>query len=107
MQGARDEHFAYLCWSWLRQDGPRGRTVPGGGAVRALLADGQIVHRCAVESVITTAWNLAGEVVGRVRAIYVRVPVGDDDLFGWMVHSHLVPDGDDELEVPHVERFDG
>jgi hypothetical protein len=107
VMGARDAHFAYLAWSWMRQDGPKGDTVSGGGAVRALLRDGQIVHRCGVDALVTTAWNMAGEEVGRVRAIYVRVPLGVDDLFGWIVHSHLIPDRHREIEVPHVERVDG
>jgi hypothetical protein len=108
-QGDHSRHFAYLSWSWVRQDGENERdaaTVPGGGAVRALLGDGQVVHRCAVESVTTPAWSLDGRVVGRVRAIYVRVPAGDTDLFGWIVHSHLIPTGKkDEEVVPHLERI--
>ena len=92
--GERDQHFAYLCWSWLRQDGLNGGTVSGGGAVRALLKDGQVVHRCAVEAMRTPAWNLQGTFVGWVVAVYVRVPVGEESLFGWIVHS-----------PPHPERL--
>jgi hypothetical protein len=108
VQGARDQHFAYLSWSWLRQDGDDGETVPGGGAVRALLADGQLVHRCAVESITTPAWDLEGDLVGRVVAIYVRVPAGVGvDLYGWIVHSHLVPDDSGRFQrVMHLERAD-
>jgi hypothetical protein len=86
-----DKHFVYLCWSWMRQDGLSGDQdleVAGGGAVRALLAPGQIVHRCDVESITAPAWNRDGDVVGRVTAIYVRAPVGDNDLYGWIPHSH-------------------
>lgn len=107
VQGERDQHFAYLCWSWLRQDGARGDTVPGGGAVRALLKDGQLVHRCGVEALRTPAWNLKGELVGWVVAIYVRVPVGEDSLYGWVVHSHVIPRGDSLDQIPHLVRADG
>lgn len=107
VQGEDDQHFAYLCWSWVRQDGARGGTVSGGGAVRALLKDGQLVHRCAVESLRTPAWNLKGRRVGWVVAIYVRLPVGDDSLYGWIVHSHVITTPDGRLDhVPHVVRAD-
>jgi hypothetical protein len=74
-QGTRDEHFVYLLWSWLRTGGQADQgeqrfEVSGGGAVRALLAPGQIVHRCDVQSIVSPAWNRAGDVVGRVVAIY-------------------------------------
>lgn len=102
VQGTGDRHFAYLCWSWVRQDGPDGPTVSGGGAIRALLAPGQIVERCAVEPMTTPAWDRDGEIVGQVVVVYVRVPVGGEALFGWVVHSHLIPDGDDWRRRAHL-----
>ena len=94
-QGGGGEHFAYLCWSWLRtgtraDQGEQRYEVSGGGAIRALLAPGQIVHRCDVRSISSPAWNRAGDEVGRVVAIYARAEFGDVSLYGWMVHSHLV-----------------
>lgn len=107
-QGDRSEHFAYLAWSWVRQDGIDGGTVSGGGAIRALLRDGQLVHRCAVESITSPAWDMEGKRVGAVVAIYVRVPLGDgSDVFGWMVHSHLIPTTPGRFQrVLHVETAD-
>jgi hypothetical protein len=109
-QGGRDQHFAYLCWSWLRQDGMDGDPrfeVGGGGAVRTLLRPGQIVHRCDVKSITNPAWNRDGDVVGRVTAIYVQVPMAGIDLYGWMVHSHQPREGDEWGELqPHLSRID-
>jgi hypothetical protein len=95
-QGGRGEHFAYLCWSWLRTGarddrGEQRDEVSGGGAIRALLRPGQVVHRCDVRSISSPAWDRQGNEVGRVVAIYARARFGDVDLFGWMVHSHLIP----------------
>jgi len=90
-QGGRDQHFAYLCWSWMRQDGMEGDRrfeVGGGGAVRTLLKPGQILHRCDVDSITNPAWDKNGNVVGRVTAVYVQVPIAGINLYGWTVHSH-------------------
>ena len=111
-QGDRSERFAYLCWSWLRtgdrhDHGERQFIVRGGGAIRALLRPGQVVGRCDVESISSPAWNRAGEEVGRVVAIYARVRFGDVDLFGWMVHSHLIPTATGFSRQFHVERVRG
>lgn len=96
-QGGRDQHFAYLCWSWMRQDGMDGDPrfeVSGGGAVRTLLPPGQVVERCDVESIVNPAWDRDGSVVGRVTAVYVQVPIAGVDLYGWVVHSHQPREGD-------------
>jgi hypothetical protein len=109
-QGGRDQHFAYLCWSWLRQDGMDGDPrfeVGGGGAVRTLVRPGQIVHRCDVKSITNSAWDRNGKVVGRVTAIYVQVPVAGIDLYGWIVHSHQPREGGEWGELqPHLTRID-
>jgi hypothetical protein len=100
-----DQHFVYLCWSWTRQDGLSGERaleVRGGGAVRALLAPGQIVHRCDVESVTAPAWDRDGNVVGSVTAVYVRAPVGGNDLYGWIPHSHQPEGGRRQMHVATV-----
>jgi hypothetical protein len=109
-QGARDQHFAYLCWSWMRQDGMEGDKrleVGGGGAVRTLLRRDQVVERCDVRAISNSAWDRDGNVVGRVRAVYVRVPVPGVNLYGWVVHSHAprVNQGWGDW-VPHLERLD-
>src|SRR3954451_11446353 len=109
-QGARNQHFAYLCWSWMRQDGMAGDKrleVGGGGAVRTLLREGQVVERCDVETIMAPAWDRNGDVVGRVRAVYVRVPVPGVNLYGWVVHSHAPRVDDDWGDwVAHLERLD-
>ena len=109
-QGGRDQHFAYLCWSWLRQDGMDGDRrleVGGGGAVRTLLRPGQLVRRCNVERIVAPAWNRAGNLVGRVTAVYVQVPIAGVDLYGWMVHSHQPRvDGEWGDLQPHLNRVD-
>ena len=108
-QGDGTASFAYLCWSWLRT-GARGDSgeqefeVSGGGAIRALLAPGQVVHRCDVQSISSPAWDRAGNDVGRVVAIYARASFGDVDLYGWMVHSHLIPTDAGFSRQLHVER---
>jgi hypothetical protein len=97
-----DKHFVYLCWSWMRQDGPTGEQeleVSGGGAVRALLAPGQIVHRCDVESITAPAWDRNGDVMGTVTAIYVRARVRGNDLYGWLPHSHQPTGGPRQMHV--------
>ena len=108
-QGGRDQHFAYLCWSWMRQDGMgsgRRFEVSGGGAVRTLLHSGQVVERCDVESITAPAWDRDGNLVGRVTAVYVKVPVAGVALYGWVVHSHQPGvDGDWGDRVPHLERI--
>jgi hypothetical protein len=106
-QGTRDEHFAYLCWSWVRQDGLSGAQsldVDGGGAVRTLLPPDQVVHRCDVDSVTAPAWNRRGDILGRVVAIYVRATIGASDLYGWMVHSHIDFTGHSAVRRLHVVR---
>jgi hypothetical protein len=97
------EHFAYLCWSWMRQSGDRGDTVRGGGAIRTILQPGQVVHRCDVQKIDSPAWDRAGNMVGRVTAIYVRVPTGGTDLYGWMVHSHTEIVNGQAVRHLHVE----
>jgi hypothetical protein len=98
-----DGHFAYLCWSWMRQTGDDGDVVAGGGAVRTILRDGQVVFGCDVEELDCPAWDRAGNPVGRVAAMYVRVPTGGTDLYGWMVKSHTeVVDGKPARHL-HVE----
>lgn len=80
-QGARtDIHYSYLIWSALN--------VGGGGMVRTLLAPGQIVRPCDVESVTMSAWDRDGAVNGSVTARYVRITAGTCPLYGWMVWSH-------------------
>jgi hypothetical protein len=109
-QGAGDQHFAYLCWSWLRQDGMDGDPrfeVSGGGAVRTLIKPGQVVRRCDVQSITNPAWAKTGDVVGRVTAIYVEVPIAGLDLYGWIVHSHQpFIDGEWGDRVLHLDRVD-
>jgi hypothetical protein len=109
-QGARDQHFAYLCWSWLRQDGMEGDRrfeVGGGGAIRSLLRPGQVVHRCDIESITNPAWDKAGNVIGRVTAIYVQVPIAGINLYGWTVHSHQpLVDGEWGERQAHLKRVD-
>jgi hypothetical protein len=109
-QGAGDRHFAYLCWSWLRQDGMDGDPrleVRGGGAIRTLLGPGQVVKRCDVESITAPAWDRGGNVVGRVTAIYVQVPIAGIDLYGWIVHSHEPATATGwEAMQPHLKRLD-
>jgi hypothetical protein len=109
-QGAGNQHFVYLMWSWMRQDGMDGNPrfeVSGGGAIRTLLRPGQIVHRCDVESITNPAWDRTGEVVGRVTAVYVQVPIAGIDLYGWMVHSHQPwVDGEWGEQRPHLTRVD-
>jgi hypothetical protein len=108
-QGGRGEHFAYLCWSWLRTGtradaGEKRYEVSGGGAIRALLRPGQIVHRCDVRSISSPAWDRAGNEVGRVVAIYARAEFGAVDLYGWMVHSHLVKTDTGWSRQMHVRK---
>jgi len=109
-QGGGDEHFAYLCWSWLRQDGDDGHPrfeVGGGGAIRTLLKPGQIVNRCDVESITNPAWDKNGDVIGRVTAVYVQVPIGGLELYGWTVHSHQpIVDGEPGDRQMHLTRVD-
>ena len=69
-------------------DGDRRLEAAGGGAVRTLLRPGQIVHRCDVDRITNPAWDKAGDVVGRVTAIYAQVPIARIDLYRWIVHSH-------------------
>ena len=108
-QGDATERFAYLCWSWLRDGSKDDRgeqhfEVSGGGAIRALLKPGQIVERCDVQSINSPAWNRAGDEVGRVVAIYARASFGGVDLYGWMVHSHLIATASGVSRQLHVER---
>jgi hypothetical protein len=80
-QGDRhDIHYSYLLWSFLN--------VRGGGMVRTLLAPGQVVRACDVQSVTMSAWDRSGAVNGQVTARYVRTYAGSCPVYGWMVWSH-------------------
>jgi hypothetical protein len=58
-QGDRhDIHYSYLLWSFLN--------ARGGGHVRALLREGQVVQPCDVDPILMDAFNSAGNVDGTV-----------------------------------------
>jgi hypothetical protein len=80
-QGDRhDIHYSYLVWSFV--------DVRGGGMVRTLLAPGQVVRACDVESVTMDAWDRAGAVDGQVTARYVQTFAGSCPIYGWMAWTH-------------------
>lgn len=87
-------HYTYLNWSWLN--------VAGGGVVRALVPEGQVVHRCDVPSIKLDTVTEDGKKNGWVRAIYVKTAIGDQWVQGWMVHSHQ-HDGDPAITY-HVAK---
>lgn len=86
-------HYSYLSWSWIN--------VAGGGVVRAVLPEGQVVHRCDVPSIKLDSVREDGSKNGWVRAIYVRAAVGDQWVYGWIVHSHSY----EGTTVYHVKKM--
>jgi hypothetical protein len=106
VNGAGTEHFAYLCWSWMRQNGRDGAIVSGGGAIRTILRSGQAVERCGVKAITSAAFDRDSKRVGGVVAIYARVRFGDDSLYGWMVHSHLIPTAGGFNRVMHLDAVE-
>jgi hypothetical protein len=92
-QGDRhDIHYSYLVWSFVN--------VRGGGMVRTLLEQEQVVEPCDVEPVTMTAWDRAGDANGSVTARYVRVYGGSCPLYGWMAWTHSYRGG---APVTHVK----
>jgi len=93
-QGDRhDIHYSYLIWSFLN--------AHGGGMVRALLRDGQVVQPCDVPGLELPAFDREGNVNGMVTGRYVGATAADGaELFGWMVWTHQVGDAD---PVAHAE----
>jgi hypothetical protein len=81
-QGENDGaiHYTYLLWSWI--------DVAGGGTVRTLLAQGQVVRACDVASITSPSYGSDGAVNGEVTARYVRALAGSCPVYGWMVWSH-------------------
>jgi len=80
-QGDRtDIHYSYVLWSFVN--------VRGGGIVRTLLKDDQVIRPCDVEPIVMDSWDSAGAVNGRVIARYVRIMAGTCPIYGWMVWSH-------------------
>jgi hypothetical protein len=96
-QGDRhDVHYSYLLWSFL--------DARGGGMVRALLAEGQVVRPCAVDARELPAYDAEGAVNGSVVGRYVAAEAGDCTLYGWMAWAHTVGDGE---PVAHAEPVGG
>ena len=92
-QGDRhDVHYSYLLWSFL--------DARGGGMVRALLAEGQVVWPCAVDPLELPAYDNEGGVNGAVTGRYVATEVAGGWLYGWMAWSHRSGDAD---PVAHAE----
>jgi hypothetical protein len=92
-QGDRhDVHYSYLLWSFL--------DARGGGMVRALLAEGQVVWPCTVDPVELPAWDRAGARNGSVTGRYVATEVTGAWLYGWMAWSHRSDGGE---PVAHAE----
>lgn len=97
--GDRDVNYQYLLWDWVGkyywQDGKPlvanrigGGITAGYGAVRTILKPGTIVTRCNVQGITSRAWQAeTSHVEGRVTAVYVRVKVGDNTVYGWLEHS--------------------
>ena len=86
-QGDRhDIHYAYLLWSFL--------DARGGGMVRALLRDGQVVWPCAVDPRELPAYDAEGNVNGAVTGRYVAIEAAGGWLYGWMAWSHRWGDGE-------------
>jgi hypothetical protein len=85
-QGDRhDVHYSYLVWSFV--------DARGGGHVRALLEQGQVVQPCDVDPILMQAFDRSGNVNGSVLARYVRTEAGGTPLYGWMVWEHDAQDG--------------
>jgi hypothetical protein len=92
-QGDRhDVHYSYLLWSFL--------DARGGGMVRALLREGQVVWPCAVRPVELPAYDREGAGNGSVTGRYVGTDVAGGRLYGWMAWSHRSGDGE---PVAHAE----
>ena len=75
--------------------------------VRALIKDGQVFHRCAVNSINSKAYASGTSTeVGRVTAIYgkTRASASAPWVYGWVIHSHQpkLPDGSYGARVFHV-----
>ena len=80
-QGSRhDIHYSYLLWSFVN--------VRGGGIVRTLLKDDQLIRPCDVAPITMSSWDRAGAVNGQVTARYVRILAGSCPVYGWMVWEH-------------------
>ena len=86
-QGERhDVHYTYLLWSLPN--------VRGGGMVRALLRDGQVLSPCDARPVLMNSFDSNGEVNGWVEGVYVRLELDDAELFGWTIAAHALGDGE-------------
>ena len=80
-QGDRhDIHYSYVLWSFVN--------VRGGGIVRTLLKDDQLIRPCEVAPITMDSWDRVGAVNGRVTARYVRILAGTCPIYGWMAWSH-------------------
>lgn len=80
-QGDRhDVHYTYLLWSFVN--------VRGGGMVRALLRDGDLVDLCDVSPVTMDSYDETGSTNGLVEAVYVRTVQAGNVLYGWIVSTH-------------------
>jgi hypothetical protein len=74
-------HYTYLLWNFTN--------VAGGGVVRADLPPDQAFHRCNVKTIKQIAYTDDGKKeIGWVKAVYGKVSVGGNWLYGWIVHSH-------------------
>ena len=74
-------HYTPLLWNFTN--------VPGGGVERAVLAPDQAFHRCNVRSIKQIAYTDDGKTeIGWVKAVYGKARIGDNWLYGWIVHSH-------------------
>ena len=93
-----DYHYSYLVWSFVN--------VRGGGIVRTLLKDDQVVQPCDVASITMDSWDRAGIVNGTVTARYVRILAGTCPVYGWMVWSHDYF-GDTKDAVAHARLATG
>jgi hypothetical protein len=95
-QGDRhDLHYNYLLWSFLN--------AHGGGMVRALLRDVDVVTVCDVPPIAMHAYDEAGAVNGRVEAVYVCSEQAGTALYGWTVSAHELF-GDGRGRVEHLQR---
>jgi hypothetical protein len=78
---AERHHYTYLLWNFTN--------VRGGGVVRADLAPEQAFHRCNVRAIKQIAYTDDGRTeIGWVKSVYGKARVGDNWLYGWIVHSH-------------------
>ncbi len=97
-QGDRhDIHYSVMTWSWLN--------VRQGGMNRALVREGQVVHRCDVEAITYPSWDRLGNPNREVVGIYVKTRQGGNWLYGWVLHSHrFLGDGMGGQKTFHLER---